>query len=811
MATQEQESLFQKWLFFGVLTSFFKSLFKPHEFIRDGSNGCQYVTTAKLIPLMQLTYANRFSYSGEDGLVRIAKGRRVLRHVDQVLILANDDFDWRVKLSLRSVGELLAAYLGVASRVLGNPMPFPPLMFFRPYIPSFLSSRMLSAGWCPSEIAPLLDKCSYFQTLVFFSRLAKSVGERDHSCCTRDLCRVLNIDSATFVAKHALPDCSCEKVSVGNDELRNIILNGGVPLLKIDVDNESARIEIVEFGPNMNYMALSHIWADGLGNPHENALPHCQLRRLATMYKLVHTCLKTSQAGLKDEPFYLWIDTLCCPAKQGQGKDMAIGRLRDTYRNAKCVLVLDAGLEAIDPHDISSAETLLRIFTSAWTRRLWTLQEGVLARTLYFKFKDIVLDYDAIEQSFRHLTNVDIRYLCLGHDLLSQNVWIRQLQGVYGSSANSTGNTAVGDSLYHIDCGLQYRATSDPADEATCLGTLLDLPLEEILNIQAHKEYRVEQARMAKFWELLARKFGGLPQSLVMLTYPKLEVPPFRWAPRTLLLDESRKKENRNVARLVRWTDPRLGRIGPEGLICQWSGYLLKPMAAETLSRIMDPHLDIARALRGPVWFSSSGGVVRGIFPLGAYENPANPDKLSPFLQVDKRARKIDHGLFMEANYAVAMAGHSVMGTSTESMREGLLGTVEAGKDSMLLFQPVAFVTIALPIGPWKQVYNATETMVSKVQERHGLAAWNDLNTTKDKLEKGVPKLDVNELDLEIVRRVRHELEQASTLQAAVEGLLDERNDVNKPAEFLVNTVKQSLLYRIESETLGEDTQWCIG
>ena len=152
------------------------------------------------------------------------------------------------------------------------------------------------------------------------------------------------------------------------------------------------------------------------------------------------------------------------------------------------------------------------------------------AGTLYFNFKDSVLDLDAIEQSLRHLTNIDIRFLCLRQDLLVQNVWIRQLQGVYGSSTNLTGNTTVGDSLYLIDCGLQYRTTSVSVDEATCLGTLLDLPLEEILNAPTHEKYSLEQARMAKFWELLAQKFGSLPQSLVMLTYPTLEVPPFLWA-----------------------------------------------------------------------------------------------------------------------------------------------------------------------------------------------------------------------------------------------------------------------------------------
>ncbi len=96
----------------------------------------------------------------------------------------------------------------------------------------------------------------------------------------------------------------------------------------------------MESDSKSRYVAFSHVWADGLGNATENKLPRCQLQRLDSLAeKLEKTarnqsnlaCLaerlenaSTNDKDLDVQPhdqrLLLWIDTMCCPAEEGEGK-----------------------------------------------------------------------------------------------------------------------------------------------------------------------------------------------------------------------------------------------------------------------------------------------------------------------------------------------------------------------------------------------------------------------------------------------------------------------------------------------------------
>jgi len=61
--------------------------------------------------------------------------------------------------------------------------------------------------------------------------------------------------------------------------------------------------------------------------------------------------------------------------------------MRDVYANAERVLVYDAELMA-STSKASYEELNMRISCSRWTRRLWTVQEAVLAKRLIYQFAD---------------------------------------------------------------------------------------------------------------------------------------------------------------------------------------------------------------------------------------------------------------------------------------------------------------------------------------------------------------------------------------------------------------------------------------
>lgn len=116
------------------------------------------------------------------------------------------------------------------------------------------------------------------------------------------------------------------------------------------------------------------VWANGLGNPAKNALPRCQLARLANLVANLPRDAETS------EPYRLWIDTLCCPVDPDD-KLISLQRIADVYRKADHVLVLDTTLTAVKYEDTHAAELLVRTFLcSPWMRRLWTLQGIYKAR-----------------------------------------------------------------------------------------------------------------------------------------------------------------------------------------------------------------------------------------------------------------------------------------------------------------------------------------------------------------------------------------------------------------------------------------------
>ncbi len=128
--------------------------------------------------------------------------------------------------------------------------------------------------------------------------------------------------------------------------------------------------------PPMKYVAISHVWADGRGNAKENSLPRCQLRYIQNAVNELYES--------RHHPVPFWIDTLCVPLLKPLRK-LSIHQMQKIYREADKVLVLDASLECTTI-DASPEECLTRIQVSPWMQRLWTLQEGIFAKNLYFRF-----------------------------------------------------------------------------------------------------------------------------------------------------------------------------------------------------------------------------------------------------------------------------------------------------------------------------------------------------------------------------------------------------------------------------------------
>lgn len=173
-----------------------------------------------------------------------------------------------------------------------------------------------SRAWCPSQAAYLEEQ--FPDLLDVFENLPSLRPALDHDKCLKyTQCQAI----ATHISrKHVCGDGSCQDVAIAEDELIPILQKGDTPVLYFESmpsrrtpnDEETGH----DTGPRLRvrtretgdiYIAVSHVWADGLGNPTKNALPSCQIQRL---HAHISTLLQMSRAfGTAD-----LVGIACCTA-----------------------------------------------------------------------------------------------------------------------------------------------------------------------------------------------------------------------------------------------------------------------------------------------------------------------------------------------------------------------------------------------------------------------------------------------------------------------------------------------------------------
>ena len=226
---------------------------------------------------------------------------------------------------------------------------------------------MIAEGWCPLEAAKCrvagggVDTPAYLLQLM---RVKPGWNKITHTSCNNTECVANNVDESQYVTRHAQEDCTCSHLQANVEQLHTILRDGGVPLLMLtpggedELGNQNFKVDIVSKRVGKQYLAISHVWSDGLGNTEGNSLPECQLRLLyeearrvltggeyvpryeggpfATLHtsasRLAH--FAGSQTVRRDDSVLLWIDTLCIP-HQPDVRSLAIQRIREVYEDGQ--------------------------------------------------------------------------------------------------------------------------------------------------------------------------------------------------------------------------------------------------------------------------------------------------------------------------------------------------------------------------------------------------------------------------------------------------------------------------------------------
>ena len=233
----------------------------------------------------------------------------------------------------------------------------------------------------------------------------------------------------------------------------------------------------------------------------------------------------------------VWIDTLCVPSI-GPCKTQAIAMLRDIYTRANEVLLIDSRLCRVSGYH--AYETAIQFLCSEWLSRLWTFQEGHLARKLIIQFADKYIGQEALIQDISGHRTRD----CFG--LASQLGFLLEREKGPETSWRYPSMTPFNWVLMKLQC----RSTTVPADEAICLANMLDITNPD--------------PTMLPSMEMIYQDLS-IPSGILFLDGPRLKTSGFRWAPTSFLNSEVNPQGlNTEVASLQK-----------EGLLVNHRGILL--------------------------------------------------------------------------------------------------------------------------------------------------------------------------------------------------------------------------------------------
>ncbi|OCL06094.1 hypothetical protein AOQ84DRAFT_441058 [Glonium stellatum] len=393
-------SQLQNWLYFGFMHNLFGNPFSSQDFLHKISGSEERrVCTCKLDAYIcrwqkHITAASKVEKMEIFGRTfrLIEEARRYCGWFDQPAIIAENLSYSAVMLSVKvmlSSTLIAASGLPPGESLLAGRKFYPMIPEMQYPLPSgsILWEHMLMTGWCVHDLKRLFVEYGY-NTIYYLASLKRDLGRpRDHRKCHESAQCTANNMGSNFKPKH-IDECSgsCPDISSPMDKVNAILSEGDIPIIShTDRSQQKPQIEVLKAGSNTNYTAITHVWADGLGNPSSNALPMCQVQRLTSQIRKANK-IKSSA------PCLLWLDVFCIPLDDTEAnrklKMAAINRMIPTYAGAKNVLMLDSQIQKVhfDPDCFPCAvELSAHILSCAWYGRCWTHQEACLARDTFIQ------------------------------------------------------------------------------------------------------------------------------------------------------------------------------------------------------------------------------------------------------------------------------------------------------------------------------------------------------------------------------------------------------------------------------------------
>ena len=494
--------LLQTWLFFGLIHEAFGHHRQQPEFIDVSPSGQRLVTTAALWRLCHETFLSHAQPESRDDRQNLEKSIALAAEIVGQIHLSLEVIDEQLEMILYSILILCdALQLSIDSRTTVLPSRQWPLSDV------LLENQMRLAGWCPSDIQRL-TKMLDLHSLTLASRLPlRDPGS--HGKCDDVRCYANDVVAGQYQRAHHNCD-GCEEIVADPVDIFEILEDGHLPLIDPSQD-DGPKLRLTSTAEFPKYVAISHVWSDGLGNPFRNTLYRCQLGWLQEL---------ASNLSQPAQP--IWLDTISCPRdyehmreRARKAYDQAIASMRRTYQDAEFVLVLDHSLLDVDSKKLTHLGILLRFVSCGWTRRLWTYQEGVLARKLFLQFADRAVNIDEVYSTWQDS---------------SKAVFYPGVRGAYKELRIllDSGEDDYSEKVLHrVSRPLHFRKTSVSSDEALCLSALANISPDMVKRVSESKK----DSRMETFYASLPI----ISKQIIFWYGDRLQKVGFRWAPASFL------------------------------------------------------------------------------------------------------------------------------------------------------------------------------------------------------------------------------------------------------------------------------------
>lgn len=277
-------SLAQSWLYFGTLTEFFQQPINSNTLTRLDHTGGRLICTSALRELRSRWIASLPPRSITSPAFRQATGRRcgvllaratwAYEHIQDMVTE-----DPRAPLVMFSIKVMLCSLCHTVRVVL---CPTPTLdavlarLSFRPAAVDDSTATdflfwdyMVQNGWCPYQINHLATLHSP-TSMIYLASIPRRKRNIGHDNCLRaGCCKASQIDWAAFKPLHVTAGCTCEHVSVDEQQIMAKLEDGQIPLLSCRRSaSGDFSIEVIQadthtvFGTPTFYYAISHVRKD---------------------------------------------------------------------------------------------------------------------------------------------------------------------------------------------------------------------------------------------------------------------------------------------------------------------------------------------------------------------------------------------------------------------------------------------------------------------------------------------------------------------------------------------------------------------